>query len=316
MVDRAHKPSALSPSTTGPQPRVNSDGKKVTASLPSGDSVEVMLYGATVISWKNNGKENMWLSSNANLEGKKAIRGGVPVVFPNFGPAPKNHTTSSLPQHGFARISSWEYLGTTSSESGDQGKGSDDSIRLDFGLTPNNLSDDMKKAWPYDFSLQYSVTLSKDGLQTMLNVRNEGDKPFDFQTLFHTYFAVPDISKVKVTGLSGIRYIDKILNATEHDSKGNELRFEGTVDRVYKSFTQDTTSILVDDKPRLDVIRDNMQDTVIWNPWKEGAEAIADFEPKDGYKNMVCVEAGAVNGWITLEAQDGFEAGQILKSYL
>ena len=82
MVDRAHKPSALSPSTTGPQPRVNSDGKKVTASLPSGDSVEVMLYGATVISWKNNGKENMWLSSNANLEGKKAIRGGVPVVFP------------------------------------------------------------------------------------------------------------------------------------------------------------------------------------------------------------------------------------------
>ena len=82
MVDRAHKPSALSPSTTGPQPTVHSDGKKVTASLPSGDSVEVMLYGATVISWKNNGQENMWLSSNANMEGKKAIRGGVPVVFP------------------------------------------------------------------------------------------------------------------------------------------------------------------------------------------------------------------------------------------
>ncbi|KAH0408990.1 galactose mutarotase-like protein, partial [Aureobasidium melanogenum] len=214
------------------------------------------------------------------------------------------------------RISNWEYLGTTSSESGNQGKGSDDSIRLDFGLTPNNLSDDMRKAWSYDFSLQYSVTLSKDGLQTMLNVRNQGDKPFDFQTLFHTYFAIPDISKVKVTGLSGVKYIDKILNATEHDSQGNELRFEGTVDRVYKSFSQDTTSILVDDKPRLDVIRDNMQDTVIWNPWKEGAEAIADFEPKDGYKNMVCVEAGAVNGWITLEAQDGFEAGQALKSHL
>jgi len=49
----------------------------------------------------------------------------------------------------------------------------------------------MKKAWAYDFSLQYSVTLSKDGLQTMLSVRNEGDKPFDFQTLFHTYFAIP-----------------------------------------------------------------------------------------------------------------------------
>lgn len=82
MVDRAHKPSALSPSTTGPQPTVHSDGKKVTASLPSGDSVEVMLYGATVISWKNDGQENMWLSSNAHMDGSKAIRGGVPVVFP------------------------------------------------------------------------------------------------------------------------------------------------------------------------------------------------------------------------------------------
>ena len=82
MVDRAHKPSALSPSTTGPQPSVHSDGKKVTDSLPSGDSVEVMLYGATVISWKNNGNENMWVSSNAHMDGKKAIRGGVPVVFP------------------------------------------------------------------------------------------------------------------------------------------------------------------------------------------------------------------------------------------
>jgi hypothetical protein len=82
MVDRAHKPSALSPSTTGPQPTVHSDGKKVTASLPSGDSVEVMLYGATVTSWKNNGQENMWLSSNAHMDGSKAIRGGVPVVFP------------------------------------------------------------------------------------------------------------------------------------------------------------------------------------------------------------------------------------------
>ena len=50
--------------------------------MPSGDSVEVMLYGATVISWKSNGKENLWLSSAANMEGKKAIRGGVPVVFP------------------------------------------------------------------------------------------------------------------------------------------------------------------------------------------------------------------------------------------
>lgn len=68
-------------------------------------------------------------------------------------------------------------------------------MRLDFGLTPNNLSDDMRKAWPFNFSLQYSVTLGKDGLQTMLDVRNQGDQPFDFQMLTHTYFAVPVSTK-------------------------------------------------------------------------------------------------------------------------
>ena len=109
-----------------------------------------------------------------------------------FGPPPKNHPTSNLPQHGFARISKWEYLGKSSSETGPLNtKGGDDAVRLDFGLSPLGLSEEMKKAWPYDFSLQYSVTLAKDGLRTMLGVRNAGSIPFDFQMLTHTYFRVP-----------------------------------------------------------------------------------------------------------------------------
>lgn len=315
MVDRATRPSALSPSVTGPQPSVESDGKKVKATLPSGDSVEIYIYGATITSWKNKGKEHLWVSENAKFDGSKAIRGGVPVVFPCFGPPPKDHATSALPQHGFARISNWEYLGKSSTESGPLAKGGDDAVRLDFGLSPNNLSAEMKKAWPYDFSLVYSVTLAKDGLQTMLAVRNAGSTPFQFQMLTHTYFRVPDISKTSITGLAGVRYTDKILDATEHDSTGNELKFEGPTDRVYKSLQQPTTSILYEGKPILDITRDNLSDTVIWNPWKEGAQAISDFEPKDGYKTMVCVEPGAVNGWTTLEGNDGFEAGQVMKSH-
>ena len=107
-----------------------------------------------------------------------------------------------------------------------------------------------------------------------------------------------------------------MLNATEHDATSNDLTFSGQVDRVYKDLKQDTTSIVVDGKPRFDITRDNLQDTVIWNPWREGAQAIGDFAPKDGYKTMVCVESGAVNGWITLEAQDGFEAGQVMKAHI
>ena len=81
-MDRANKPSALTSSATGPQPTVHSDKGRVVATLPSGDSVEVLLYGESVISWKHNGRENLWVSKAAKLDGSKPVRGGVPVVFP------------------------------------------------------------------------------------------------------------------------------------------------------------------------------------------------------------------------------------------
>jgi glucose-6-phosphate 1-epimerase len=85
MVERSHKPTALSATGTDavPQPSVDVDADKITATLPSGESVTVLLFGATVISWKSaNGVENLWLSSKADLTGKKPVRGGIPVVFP------------------------------------------------------------------------------------------------------------------------------------------------------------------------------------------------------------------------------------------
>ena len=85
MVDRPHKPSAISPSAPGSQPSVDffADNTKVTALLPTGESVEVLLHGATVTSWKSkDGVENLWVSDKAALDGSKPVRGGIPVVFP------------------------------------------------------------------------------------------------------------------------------------------------------------------------------------------------------------------------------------------
>ena len=94
------------------------------------------------------------------------------------------------------------------------------------------------------------------------------------------------------------------------------MSITGEVDRVYKSIKQDTTSIVQNGKPRLDIQRDNLVDSVVWNPWDVKAKGMSDFEPKDGYKNMVCVEVGAVDGWTKVEPGDTFEGGQIVKSHL
>lgn len=39
-----------------------------------------------------------------------------------------------------------------------------------------------------------------------------------------------------------------------------------------------------------------------------------DFEPKEAYKGMVCVEPGCVSGWVKLEAGDAWEGGQVMKA--
>lgn len=316
MVDRANRPSALSaPAAAAPEAQVEIVGSgassKVVATLPSGESVEVLLYGATVTSWKSNaGKtENLWLSEKAALDGSKAVRGGIPVVFPVFGPPPKEgHATSALPQHGFARTSRWEFLGKTTSED----TLDSNSVKLDFGLYSTGLTDAARKAWPLDFGLVYSVTLTKDSLQTVVNVRNEGDASFEFQFLLHTYLKVKDISKVAINGLLGVTYIDKVLNASSHEQSDPSVTITGEVDRVYAGIPQDTTSVVEDGTPRFDVVRDNLQDTVVWNPWIEKAKAMGDFAPDDGYKQMVCVEVGAVKGWQKLEKGDAFEAAQTI----
>jgi D-hexose-6-phosphate mutarotase len=76
--------------------------------------VDVLHYGATVISWKSpdaaGGEplERLFVSSKAALDGSKPVRGGIPVVFPIFG-APALPQFSKLKQHGYARCNTWSF---------------------------------------------------------------------------------------------------------------------------------------------------------------------------------------------------------------
>lgn len=81
-MDRSNKPSAIGVGASLPQPTVSIKDNTIEASLPSGESVTVYLYGATVTSWKANGQEQLFMSEKAHLDGSKPIRGGIPVVFP------------------------------------------------------------------------------------------------------------------------------------------------------------------------------------------------------------------------------------------
>ncbi|EFE45089.1 hypothetical protein TRV_00114 [Trichophyton verrucosum HKI 0517] len=314
-MERSKKPTAIPVSSSAPGPSVSVLENRVEASLATGESITVNLFGATVTSWKlADGSEQLFLSEGAHLDGSKPIRGGIPLVFPSkvFGPPPKEHATSALPQHGFARNAYWEFLGKSTSET--EG---DASVKLDFGLSKGMLSDKFQKDWPFEFGLVYSVTLSPRSLITSLQVQNKGTTSFEFQSLLHTYFRVDDISKMCIAGLQSKSFVDKLRGASTFTEESDAITISSEVDRVYQSLDPATPVIVTSSgKPVFSITREALTDMVVWNPWIEKAKGMADITPDEAYKNMVCVEAGSVSGWQTLEPGDMWEGGQTIRCRL
>lgn len=135
----------------------------------------------------------LFVSEKAILDGTKAIRGGIPLVFPKFGPWELG------PQHGFARISQWKVAEEPKEENGE--------TSAVFVLED---SENTRKMWSYRFKLLYEVTVGKHNLKMTITAENKDEKPFEFTTLLHTYFRVPDVTKTTVSGLTGLTYVDKV----------------------------------------------------------------------------------------------------------
>ncbi|KAL1976670.1 hypothetical protein VTN31DRAFT_2952 [Thermomyces dupontii] len=311
-MDRSHKPPAIGVSRSIPQPTVDVSDKQVDARLPTGESVSVRLYGATVTSWKlADGEEQLFVSSQAVLDGSKAIRGGIPVVFPVFGAPPSDHATSKLPQHGFARTATWAFLGKSTSES-DGGT----AVKLDFGLSTEMLKEDVRAAWPYQFGLLYSVILSPDALEISLQVQNKGNERFEFHVLLHNYFTVPDVNKIRIKNLQSKSYSDKTDNFALKEETSSAIAVTGETDRVYLDVDPATPVSVVDaetDKPRLSIVRQGLNTVTVWNPWSEKAKGMADLAD-DEYTRMVCVEPGAVKEFQALDAGETWEGSQIIRA--
>jgi len=69
--------------------------------LSCGDRLVVAQHGAHVLSWMAAGRERLYLSPKSIMDGQAAIRGGIPVCFPQF------NMRGELPKHGFARHLPW-----------------------------------------------------------------------------------------------------------------------------------------------------------------------------------------------------------------
>eukprot|EP00096_Caligus_rogercresseyi_P003182 TRINITY_DN1583_c0_g1_i1.p1 TRINITY_DN1583_c0_g1~~TRINITY_DN1583_c0_g1_i1.p1 ORF type:complete len:269 (-),score=61.91 TRINITY_DN1583_c0_g1_i1:27-833(-) len=232
------------------------------------NQVRIHPFGATVIGWKCRGEELLFLSSKAITDGSKAIRGGIPLCFPQFGP------WSAGPQHGFARSKSWKLS-----------KADENTVIAEL-----EEDEDTLKLWPYRFLFRYTVKIVGDKkVSFQMDVTNRSDKEFDFTFCFHTYFKVPEVTKCSVEGFHDLEFIDKVKGGEKGRETRSRVTIPGSTDTIYLSAPNALTLHEAMGGLSIKISKTGLKDAVLWNPWIENAKKMSDFGD-DEYSNMVCVE--------------------------
>ena len=263
----------------------------VELALPQGDTLRVTLHGAQVLSWVSAGQERLYLSPQSVMDGQAAIRGGVPVCFPQFNQ--RGPMADRLPKHGFARNLPWQ---------ADAPVLTADSAQLCLHLQDNAKT---REWWPQAFALQLHITLRPGALRISLNVHNTDAQPLAFSGALHTYLAVPDVTRAQLQGLGGQAEWDAVANT--HASAADTLQFAAEFDRVYAASAQ---SLRLNDQLNIQQSA-SWANTVVWNPAQALCQSLTDM-PKDGWLHMLCVEAAQVYEPITLPAGERWEGWQQL----
>ena len=246
-----------------------------------GATASVSTHGAHVCSWiPAGGTEQLFVSKTSEFRDGVAIRGGVPVIFPQFS------GLGPLAKHGFARTAIWHLLRSGQNETG--------AAQAVFELHESAAS---LQTWPHVFKLKLVVTIAQDNMQIELVVANSGNTAFDFTCALHSYFAVEQIADLRLQGLVGLRYRDMMANTDNQLECHESLSINGEVDRIYADLP-DSVEIL-QAKQSLLIRQTGFADVVVWNPGAEKGSTMSDLEA-EGYQRMLCVEAAAILRPITL----------------
>jgi D-hexose-6-phosphate mutarotase len=250
---------------------------------------ELYLYGAHLCHWQPRSQPQpvLWMSQESWFKVGSPIRGGVPICFPWFGAKAGD---PSAPGHGVARINLWTLQDVT--------RGADGTMTVRLSLASGEHA---RPLVPYEFGLAYELSLGA-GLSMSLTVTNPGGAPITFEEALHTYFRVADVRQVRVTGLAGATYLDKV-DGLKRKVQGDEpITVGAETDRL---FVDTTTAVDLTDPGfgrRVSVAKSGSRSTVVWNPWVAKSKAMPDFGDEE-WPGMICIEtANAADNAVTLAA--------------
>jgi glucose-6-phosphate 1-epimerase len=253
--------------------RIGDHGALVAEVSNQRGSGSVAVQGAQVLTWSPTGQEPViWLSDHASFKPGKSLRGGAPVCWPWFGP---HKVDPDKPAHGFARNLDWEITETARVPEG---------TRILMRLVPG---EEQQTLWPFQAQLTLEITMG-ERLRLELATENRGSSSFELTQAVHTYFHVGDIDAVRVEGLEGCDYIDKVGEEAVRRQEG-PIHIDREVDRIYLGCPGD--AVIVDPSlgRRIRVYKSGSGSYVVWNPWIEKSAALGDMG-EEGYRQTICVE--------------------------
>jgi glucose-6-phosphate 1-epimerase len=265
----------------------------VSIRAADGATAEIRRHGAHVTSWRPapGGEERLFLSSTSEFAPGTAIRGGVPIIFPQFGP------NGPLPRHGFARTTTWAM--------GAIGRASNGMAEANFVLrdSPETLA-----IWDASFMAVTTVRILGDQLAIAFSVENLGDSAFSFTAALHTYLRVTDVREVAITGLRDGRYRVPGSSALIDDTD-DTVRVGDSLERVYVNAPPRV--VLRDGAHSMLIAAEGFPDAVLWNPGPKDAAKIHDLEP-GGERRFVCIEAAVVQDPVVLGPRRRWMGSQTL----
>lgn len=244
-----------------------------------GSSAVLTEQGAHVVSWQAaGGRERLYLSPRSRFAPGMAIRGGIPVVFPQFADA------GPLPRHGFARTADWR-VGEVGSD-GDQA----------WAAMHLAASEATRHVWPHEFAATVELRLGVGIIEVALRVKNTGGGSLSFNAALHTYLAVQAVDSTLVSGLQGRSCSDTGSLGVAPPEQA--LRATGGIDRIY--FDVPPVLSVLEAGTVWTLTSRGFPDAVVWNPGAQACATLADM-PADGWQRMLCVEAAAVGTPLRLE---------------
>jgi len=231
-------------------------------------SAKVSYQGAQIFEYSSS-SFSLFTSSLAYFKNNRAIRGGIPLCWPWFGP--KEDSIS----HGFARVFNWQLKSIK-----------EDALHVEliWCLTSDSNS---KKYFAYDFELELIQKIS-DTIELNLYVHNLDTQSFEVSEAFHTYFSIDTLNTLHVKELESKHFFNQL---TCKDETEDNILFDKEIDRIYQ---EKISSITIDNNSKkISIEQENFHSVVVWNPWIEKSKSLIDMS-NDEYKNMVCIESANV----------------------